>query len=200
MARKSGATPKACSKAQAEAIQEKKRERIAVLYLRGRTQQEIADDPEVALNVGNVCRHLKAIREEWKSRASEEYGVRLNRELDKLDLVESTAWTEYERSRQDAVRKVAEDNGGKVKKSIVTEGQCGDPRYLGIVMDCVDKRLKILGAYAAVKIAPTTPEGDKPFNPFAAMPIDQLMAMGRHLIQGEDNGESAHPAIAKLEA
>lgn len=173
------------SKENKATVYERKLDRIALLYCHGKTQTEIGADPEVKMNRSNVSRALVKVRERWKERASRSFEEKLNEELAKLDRLENEAWAGYQRSLRDAKRTMIEDNDGKTKKSIVTEANDGDPRFLVIVESIADKRLKLLGAYAPTKIAPTTPDGKEAFNPFAALPMEQLLDMAK----GNQGGE-----------
>lgn len=154
-----------------------RRAKIAKLILFGKpTQQEIAD--KLGLDHTTVSKHLKAIRDEWKQQAQEDIGEVIKHDLRKLDAIESEALEQWERSKKDGQKKVAEgvsaapktgkagkadDDGASMpnKVKIETWGQCGDPRYLKIILDCQERRAKLLGMDKPTKVAPTDPDGNE---------------------------------------
>jgi len=149
-----------------------RRAEIAKLALFGRpTQQEIAD--KIGVDVATVCRHLKAIRGEWKQQAQADINEVIAQELQKLDELEAQALAEWERSKKDYQKKVAESGGrGGKKAKIETGGQCGDPRYLQVILGIQDRRAKLLGTDKPQKVAPTNPDGTEPYKPMTDAELD----------------------------
>lgn len=137
----------------------KDREQIAALRLRGRTMQQIAD--AVGISFATVRRELKALVGEWQESAAEDIAAVKARELQKLDAIEEEAWREWERSKEDWIKKSSKKGGGNSdpETKVETGGQCGDPRYLQALLGIQDRRAKILGMDAPTKIAPTDPSG-----------------------------------------
>lgn len=144
------------------------RHEIARLYLQLFTQAEIAR--QVNLNQSNVSRHLAAIQEEWRAARVRDLDLAKSRELARIDEVERAAWEQWKRSIKDAVERVTEQvegpagadgkpTGARLKALERIAGRCGDPRYLSVIDNCVDRRCKILGLYAPAKVAPTDPDG-----------------------------------------
>lgn len=150
-----------------------RRKQVADLYLQGLTQAEVGE--RLLCSQTTVCEDLKHIREEWQTRASETFNEKVMLELAKIDQVEAEAWKAYHRSCGDAVTKVKkvekalrkakqeqdeQEEGDKpafgepmgmvpVKTLIemTRKGQVGNPSFLSMVLNCVDMRLKVLGAY-----------------------------------------------------
>ena len=102
----------------------------------------------------------------WREEALRDISQAKAEELAKLDELEREAWAAWHRGigrKQVRTTKIGGKEGGEV--SLRTEVLNGDPRYLGIVLDCQQRRAKILGLDAPQKIAPTNPEGDRPYQP-----------------------------------
>jgi hypothetical protein len=144
---------------------------IAELYLRGHSQAEIA--VRVKKPASYITAALNAIRDVWSEWAAEAYDRRLCKEVAKLDRMEREMWDAWERSKRDAERRTDEEDldgakppgkqpvtrgggsgergtsekGGRRKRTITVEGQCGDTRYMELAYKCIDTRLRLLGAY-----------------------------------------------------
>jgi transposase len=132
-----------------------RRKKVTSLYLQGKFQDEIAK--VVKVDRATVSRDLKAVQAEWLKSGVMDLNAAKARELAKLDEVERQAWVAWEQSRKDAetmeVTGTAQGGKGmpdKVKK--ITKGQAGDSRFLGIILDCVNRRCEILGLDAPKKL------------------------------------------------
>jgi hypothetical protein len=130
-----------------------RRTEVARLYCGGLAQHEIAT--RVGVSQSQVFKDLVAVRNSWRQAASEDFADRLGRELAKLDEVEREAWAGYQRSMRTAVKKTAKvihaDGDVRSESTETREEQAGDPRFLQVAESCIDRRLRILGAYAAAK-------------------------------------------------
>lgn len=131
---------------------------IASFYLQGYTQAQIAEvinsDPDrgYTLTQQMISYDLARIREAWLESSLLDFNEVKGRELARIDKVEREAWTAWERSQDDAeTTKVVETESNK-RWEAQTKGQAGDPRFLDIVMKCVDRRCKILGVDAPAKL------------------------------------------------
>jgi hypothetical protein len=147
-------------KARSKAQRLKDRETIARLRLRSRTLVQIVQ--ETGLSKATVCRELNIIEADWQAAALEAIDKVKARELQKLDHLEQETFEQWERSKQDAVKRVVEKGkgkGGGSTSKLETAGQCGDPRYLNVLLGIHERRAKILGSDAPTKIAPTNPDG-----------------------------------------
>jgi len=123
-----------------------RREHVALYYLKGWTQAEIAE--QLGVSRSTVGRDVKAVREAWLEAAVRDFDQARGQEIAKFDLVEREAWQAWERSKQDAVTKKVhqEKISGTSKKRAeqVTRKQIGDPRYLQMVVNCILQRCRLL--------------------------------------------------------
>lgn len=106
------------------------RRQIAGLYLRGKQQQAIAD--ELGMTRQMVGYDLKAIQKRWREDTSRDLDADKIRELAKLDELERTYWKAWEDSSMG--------------------NRQGHPAFLRGVLDCVDRRCKLLGLDAPAKV------------------------------------------------
>jgi predicted transcriptional regulator len=140
------------------------REQITSLYLQGVTQAKIGR--VVGISQQAVSNHLVTVREEWLRSSLRDFDAVKAEQLAKLDKVESTAWQAWQRSMTDASRRTSKERmeGETQVRELteVVEGQSGDPRYLNVVLDCIERRCKIMGLMPTQKIALTDPSGTKP--------------------------------------
>lgn len=134
---------------------ERDRLTIAELYLKGWSQQRIADLLE--LDKSNICRELKKIKEQWKSQAIEDHNLYVQQELRRLAMLEAEYWAGWETSQQskeislnerlatgrDEVGQVL----GRVKQATRTEQKVGDATFLNGVLSCVKERARLLDLY-----------------------------------------------------
>lgn len=142
-------TPNAVGKKFTRAEREEMRERIANYRLRGMPFRDIAT--QVGLSVSYCYDEYKVVEQRWRKSAYDSLTQLKAQELARLDIVESEAWRAYERSQ--AERTAAEErfsydrngqrvrDGGKAKR----QTRDGDARFLQIVLDCIDRRIKLLG-------------------------------------------------------
>jgi hypothetical protein len=106
-----------------------RRERVAGMYIEGKTQHQIAE--VVGVSQMTISNDLKAIRETWKERTLRAYDEKVAQDLARLDYFEEQSWAAFRRS----CRPVDADSPDKP----------GDPRFLDHVSKCIEWRLKILG-------------------------------------------------------
>lgn len=149
------------------------REQVAKLSLEGFSTHAIASKMNVSQKT--VWRDLEVIRKQWRERSVEILDEIKARELAKLDKIENAAWECFYRSIGTHEKRVAElrpgKQGGKFSK-IETEELNGDPRWLTVILNCQERRAKILGSDAPAKVAATNPEGteERPFAMIALPP------------------------------
>lgn len=176
-------------KARSKAQRLKDRETIARLRLRARTLAQIVT--ETGLSKATVCRELNIIEAEWRESAQEAIDRVKAREMQKLDHLEQEAFEQWERSKADAEKRVVEKGGRDGRKSkIERQGQCGDPRYLNVLLGIHERRAKILGSDAPTKVAPTNPDGTESYRP---MSDEELDARIRELASKVGMPEGAAP-------
>lgn len=141
----------------------KDRETIATLRLQALTLEQIVQ--QTGLSKSTVQRTLRELQAEWQARAAAATDEVKARELAKLDQLERETWSEWHRSKEDWVKKSVKKGGdvAGVKSSpetkVDTGGQCGDPRYLNVLLGIQERRAKLLGIEAPQKIAGTNPDG-----------------------------------------
>jgi hypothetical protein len=137
-------------------------EKIAHLYCRGRTQAEIARSLELSRE--QIAYDLREIRQMWRESAIRDFDAARDDVLGRVDHLEATAWRAWENSLTAAERQKVEkiddgDGTAKSRTSLEKIATYGDPRFMGIICQCLDRRCKLLGLDAAIKVAPTTPDG-----------------------------------------
>lgn len=140
---------------------------IAELYLRGWQQARIADhlsaENGIQYSIEMIRRDLRMVREKWRNSALSNFNEIKQEQMAKLDLMEAKTWDQWMRSCED-YHKHTSGLGpqGPIDKT-ETGGQTGDPRYMTVLLSIIERRCKILGIDAPQKIAPTNPDGDKPY-------------------------------------
>lgn len=126
---------------------------IAKLYLQGESQSAIAKSLE--LSQQTISLDLKEIRKRWRESSIRDFDEAKSQELAKIDLVEAEYWRQWERSKQmKRVRKNEEgltEKGTFLKNATTEEDRCGNPAYLAGVMNCIERRCKILGLDSELK-------------------------------------------------
>lgn len=127
-----------------------RRQKIAARYLRGEPQHTIAQAFE--LNQGTICRDLAAIRLAWMESSVRDFDAHKAQELAKIDEIERAAWIGWSKSQEPAESVHAEEFGEKKKSSVTRKGQAGDPRFLKVVLECVQRRCAILGLDAEKRL------------------------------------------------
>lgn len=141
-----------------------RRARIAELYLSGVTNyMEIAR--QVGLKIGAssnqvIMKDLKSLRELWKIESVRDFDEAKGLELAKIDRVEAELWKAWESSKKPVyTRRVKKERtintspsaSGSRFKMIPTEKEVrkeekagGDPRYMNLILQCVDRRCELL--------------------------------------------------------
>lgn len=137
-----------------------RRYKVADLYLKGMTLQKISIELDCA--IGTVSGDLKAMQKYWLESAQADISTKMAQELAKLDKLEEQAWASYfvslstTQTHNGAQSKPGMKKGERAKKStsqnITVTESAGDPRFLNIIENCIDKRCRILGIDAPGKI------------------------------------------------
>jgi hypothetical protein len=132
---------------------ERDRVKVAEMYLQGKSQSAIAKVFKVSQQ--QIAYDLKIIRQRWLESSIRDFDAAKSEELAKIDLIESEAWDAWLKSKQFKETTTTEKGkapGGDVDKtSIKKEAREGDPRFLGIVDNCIRRRCAILGIDAELK-------------------------------------------------
>lgn len=137
---------------------------VSNLYLKGISQSEIAE--RTGIDQATVSRTLKSLQSEWQSRSIMNIDERKRMELERIDLVEREAWVAWDKSKGKRTEQLTRSKGRPSKQDptkMEMQPQIdvqnkqwesdGDPKYLSIVMQCVERRCKILGIDAPIKTA-----------------------------------------------
>lgn len=136
---------------------------IARMYLQGVPQMRIGR--QLGISQPTVSKDLKAIRTAWLESAIVDLDKRKAIELAKIDEVERNAWEQWEASKEDAreiERQVTGEENGKLQLGegkTKLKGQTGNPKFLEIVLSCIDRRAKMFGLDAPIKFAETDTDG-----------------------------------------
>jgi hypothetical protein len=140
---------------------------LAAFYLRGLTQHEIAQRLKVTRQ--QIGYDLKVLQRRWQESALGDFNAKKAAELAKMDELERTYWEAWERSclaREVTTQEKTQGGEGqsedaRLKAGVRKEQRDGNPEFLRGVERCIEMRCKITGAFAAIKIAPTTPDGEE---------------------------------------
>ncbi|TXS96193.1 hypothetical protein FV139_01415 [Parahaliea maris] len=134
---------------------------IAREYLKGRLQAEIAE--ELGLSIATVKRDLVKVRERWLKSSLRDFDALRAEQLAKIDTVEAEAWTMWMRSCERRVRTSVQELEATKYPGTNTrtddEDGSGEPRYLQITLQCVERRARLLGLDAPQKVAQTDSQG-----------------------------------------
>jgi hypothetical protein len=137
----------------------RRRERVADLYCRGRTQTQIS--AEVGVSQRQVSDDLQKVRAWWLESTLRNFDALKAEQLARLDQIEREAWAAWERSiGTHRVEKAEKRSGGSADltiASVTKEERAGNPKFLELVGSCVSKRCEILGLAAPVKGPPPIP-------------------------------------------
>ena len=145
---------------------ERDRRDIAGFYLRGWLQIEIckyinADKARpYTLSKQQISYDLGKIQEQWRDSALMDLNEAKLRELARIDQLERTYWTAWEKScdpestlRQEGVPSSNEDKPEPIPIKIVQtkSSSNGNPAFLRGVQDCIKMRIELLGLDAPIK-------------------------------------------------
>lgn len=117
---------------------------IAELYLRGKSQHEIAK--HIGISQKMISIDLALIRSRWAEKYISDINQAKFEELAKIDQLELTYWEAWDRSCKEKTSKSVEKNDSRGnKQQIRKEERDGNPAYLAGVQWCIERRCKILG-------------------------------------------------------
>ncbi|MCK7458487.1 hypothetical protein [Idiomarina aminovorans] len=138
---------------------------IAEMYLKGFRMYEIADARGLSMN--QVKYDLREVRKRWRQSSVRDFDAHREEQLARLDLMEASLWREWERS-------CGSPEAEELEKGKKSDGppQTGDPRYMTVMLNIIERRSKLLGLDAPTKLAPTNPDGDEPYKQIAPDEID----------------------------
>ncbi len=145
-----------------------KRLEIADRYVKGETQAQIGE--AMGLNFRTISHHLKTIRDAWEKEAVLDIDKAKGKELAKLNKLELEYWSAWERSKKQKEKTLSRSKvTGKTRKSKKTEGEDdtgkeqtesatskeqrdGNPAFLQGILNCIDRRCKLLGLDAPLRL------------------------------------------------
>ncbi len=127
-----------------------RRKAVAARYLRGEPQWSIGRALEVSQQT--VSADLAAIRQEWLAACVRDFDQAKAQELARVDEVERAAWQGWAKSQENAETLRAERSQGADKAVKISRGQAGDPRFLKIILGCIERRCAICGIDAEKRL------------------------------------------------
>lgn len=134
---------------------------IAALHAQGLSQLEIAQQITAArpysLSRSQIQFDLQVLTDRWREDSLRDTVMAKAEQLAKLCHLERECWQAWERSKQPAECITVEEIAvGKEKlpgqkTTTSRKGQAGDPALLGRILDCIDKRCRMLGLDAPTR-------------------------------------------------
>lgn len=176
---------------------------VARLYLERHPVVKIVewlnDNRPYRVRPGQVQSDLTKIRTIWLTECARLVNERKAEELAKLDLIEAEAWQAWHNSKRDSKRtfarqqKASGQKDGTTVQGALTEIRDGDPRFLAMVFQCVDKRLQILGV--STRSVQLTGPGGGPIKledvtHYDDLPTEDILELERVLAK--------HPAVPRV--
>ena len=126
---------------------------IADRYLKGDQQYDIAID--LGMSPSQVCNDLIIIRKQWLDSSLQDFNELKAKELRKLDELESEAWKAWKASKKNKATETIETMTIRKGKEAIPsktvskkEGQTGNPKYMAIIITCIQQRCNIIGLEA----------------------------------------------------
>lgn len=178
----------------------------ANLFVKGYTYRQIADKLneanrenglEYTVTFKTVFNDINAVLAEWKKQQFSDISNYMQLELKKLDKIEVELWTAWENSK--GSKRKTKIKGGGINDGIATGGELaerslettnGDPRYLDLLLKVQERRAKLLGYNAPMRVNVYN-EPPKEENPaetkydINALPIDMVVEMAYKLQDAE---------------
>lgn len=165
------------------------------LFLRGYSYRQIADllnqrNAKMGLDYAiippmRVYKDLKQLLINWKREHEENIDLYITKELSKLDKIEAELWDAWERSKKRIVSKIRQ-SGLKTERS---ETFAGNPRYLDLVLSVQQRRAKLLGLDAPVKVdlpnVNVSVDSSAPKYDISVIPNDMLFVIADKLQNAE---------------
>lgn len=165
------------------------------LFLKGYSYRQISDllnkrNAKMGLDYAivppmRVYKDLKQLLINWKREHEENIDLYITKELSKLDKIESELWDAWERSKKRIVSKIRQ-SGLKTERS---ETFAGNPRYLDLVLSVQQRRAKLLGLDAPVKVdlpnVNVSVDSSSPKYDISVIPNDMLFVIADKLQNAE---------------
>lgn len=174
----------------------------AELFVKGYTYRQMADKLneynhenglEYTLTYKSVFMDIQQVLAEWKKERFKDIDNYMQLELKKLDKIEVELWQAWENSK--GSKRKTKIKNGTINNGIATGGELaertlettdGDPRYLDLLLKVQERRAKLLGYNAPVKVDvySATPKEESPTGTqydINAIPVDMLVEMAYKL-------------------
>nr|UVN04600.1 MAG: hypothetical protein [Bacteriophage sp.]UVX60166.1 MAG: hypothetical protein [Bacteriophage sp.]UVY57684.1 MAG: hypothetical protein [Bacteriophage sp.]UWF90068.1 MAG: hypothetical protein [Bacteriophage sp.] len=165
------------------------------LFLKGYSYRQISDllnkrNAKMGLDYAivppmRVYKDLKQLLINWKREHEENIDLYITKELSKLDKIEAELWDAWERSKKRIVSKIRQ-SGLKTERS---ETFAGNPRYLDLVLSVQQRRAKLLGLDAPVKVdlpnVNVSVDSSAPKYDISVIPNDMLFVIADKLQNAE---------------
>lgn len=122
-------------------------ETVAAMYLRGESQQAIADKLDISLPT--VRRDIEGCRKIWRENSLAAFETHLAESLAKIDAAESAAWIGWERSLKDETQTTTEEsegpNGATTRTRMRRRSQSGQAAFVTSITRLIELRCRLLG-------------------------------------------------------
>lgn len=165
------------------------------LFLKGYSYRQISDllnkrNAKMGLDYAivppmRVYKDLKQLLINWKREHEENIDLYITKELSKLDKIEAELWDAWERSKKRIVSKIRQ-SGLKTERS---ETFAGNPHYLDLVLSVQQRRAKLLGLDAPVKVdlpnVNVSVDSSSPKYDISVIPNDMLFVIADKLQNAE---------------
>ena len=116
---------------------------------------EVQERTEQEVSFQQISKDIKWIRKQWRMETIKNYEDAQNQEVAKLNEIEREAWEAYQRTvglhRKQTRKRGAAETDENAETTVTEEELAGDPRFLIVAKDCVEKRCKIKGLEEPVK-------------------------------------------------
>lgn len=139
---------------------------IAGMRLRGKQITEICR--EIGIDRAFAYKLYKEIETQWMESARRSLDEFKAEELARIDTLEAEAWDAWNRSKKDAMERRQEwgyDQQGEMRRTAqkaLSRNRDGDARFLAVVMECIDRRCKLLGLDSPQLLAVRNDNADTP--------------------------------------
>lgn len=122
--------------------------KIASLHLRGISQPTIAT--ELGVGLATVETAITVMRTRWANAAIVDIDEAIREELAKINQLEAEFWDAWDHSKIDLV--LTEEQARLLRMKGVRVTLAGDVSFLNGVLSCIDRRIKLKGLDAPIKI------------------------------------------------
>lgn len=118
---------------------------VRKMLLQGAASTEIADKLKISTIVVN--RITKEVFEDLKERMGQDFQLQVAQQLGRIELVERAAWEGWEASKLKESKEESTTDGEHAHSTTKqkTETSAGNPVFLKTILECVEKRSKLLG-------------------------------------------------------